>query len=399
MRRSVIRETRRPMAAASVVSVAATILLGPMPTSAQAAALEQTVPATIRLLYQEGRYGEIGFAWTDPSQSGEGLTVPPNGQGIPPGFYPGNTGDVFDPRWAISAAFKGDINDRLSYAVIFDQPYGARTDYGAGSFILPFYQGSNADLKTYQLTGALAYDVTPAIKLFGGLRAQRLDAKAAVPFVAGYSVDAGRDWGYGYLLGAAYERPEIALRIALTYYSKIAHDLDTDETITAASGARVTTPTSTDVDTPQSVSLDFQTGIDPKTLVFGSIRWVDWSQFSIDPPVYERAITGLIGTPRPLVDYADDSWTYTLGLGRQLTDALAGSLSISWEPSVGGIMTTLGPYDGRTTGTAALTYEVGRVDITGGVTYGVLGDTRNLLGTDFNDGSVWGVGLRVGYSF
>ena len=63
-------------------------------------------------------------------------------------------------------------------------------------------------------------------------------------------------------------------------------------------------------------------------------------------------------------------------------------------------MTSLGPYDGRTTGTAALTYEVERqFDITGGLTYGVLGDTENLLQTDFNDGSVWGAGLRVGYTF
>ena len=42
-------------------------------------------------------------------------------------------------------------------------------------------------------------------------------------------------------------------------------------------------------------------------------------------------------------------------------------------------MTSLGPYDGRTTGTVALTYEVNGFDITGGLTYGVLGDTENLL--------------------
>ena len=37
--------------------------------------------------------------------------------------------------------------------------------------------------------------------------------------------------------------------------------------------------------------------------------------------------------------------------------------------------------------------------VTGGVTYGKLGDTTNLLATDFNDGYVWGAGLRVGYTF
>ena len=214
-----------------------------------------------------------------------------------------------------------------------------------------------AEVNTYQISAVLAYDVNPNVKVYGGLRAQRLDAKAAVSFVDNYSVDADDKWGYGYLLGAAYERPEIALRVALTYHSKISYDLDTAE-FTTFTG---TVDTSTDVDTPQSVQLDFQTGVAPKTLVFGYIRWVDWSEFSVAPPLYEEAIEGLIGTPRPLIQYGDDWWTYNLGVGRQLTDALAGSVAITWEPSVGGEMTSLGPYDGRTTGTVALTYEVNQL--------------------------------------
>jgi long-subunit fatty acid transport protein len=188
--------------------------------------------------------------------------------------------------------------------------------------------------------------------------------------------------------------------VALTYYSKIGYDLDTTETIVPFG---TTTPlpqdTETDVDTPQSVQLDFQTGVAPGTLVFGYVRWVDWSEFSISPPVYGQATAALLGTPRPLVDYPDDWWTYNLGVGRQLTDALAGSLSLTWEPDVGEEMTSLGPYDGRTTATAALSYDYGKFNFTGGVTYGVLGDTFNLLQTDYNDGSVWGAGLRIGYTF
>ena len=49
--------------------------------------------------------------------------------------------------------------------------------------------------------------------------------------------------------------------------------------------------------------------------------------------------------------------------------------------------------------TAALSYDYGQWNFTGGLTYGVLGDTTNLLQTDYNDGSVWGAGLRVGYTF
>ncbi len=57
--------------------------------------------------------------------------------------------------------------------------------------------------------------------------------------------------------------------MALTYYSKIAHDLDTDETSPLRQRRLRPQNTTTDVDTPQSVQLDFQTGVAPKTLVFG----------------------------------------------------------------------------------------------------------------------------------
>ena len=258
----------RRLATASLVAIAAA-------GSAHAAALEQVVPATIRLLYQEGRHVEFGVGYSDPHQSGNGVTLPPNPALPTGGTLPGNTGDVFGGRWNFSGAYKADLNDRVSYAIIFDQPYVANTSYGGGSFPLPVYSGSSADLKTYQFTAAMAYDVNQNVKLFGGVRAQRVDAKAAISFVDNYTVDAGKDWGYGWLLGAAYEKPEIALRVSLTYYSKVAHSLDTTESTTTTGPVQ----TSTDIDTPQSATLDFQTGVAPKTLVFGSVRWVDWSEF------------------------------------------------------------------------------------------------------------------------
>ena len=60
----------RTLASSSLIALAAA-------GSARAAALEQVVPNTIRLLYQEGRYGEFGLSYTDPDQSGEGATLPP----------------------------------------------------------------------------------------------------------------------------------------------------------------------------------------------------------------------------------------------------------------------------------------------------------------------------------
>ena len=110
----------------------------------------------------------------------------------------------------------------------FDQPLAGDTSYGAGTFKFPVYQGTGAEVHTFEVTAALSYDVTPSVKIYGGLRAQRFDVTSRVSF-SNYDVDADPKWGYGYLFGAAYEKPEIALRVALTYYSAINYDLSTTE--------------------------------------------------------------------------------------------------------------------------------------------------------------------------
>jgi long-subunit fatty acid transport protein len=369
-------------------------------TAAFPAAIERAIPSTTRILFEEGRYVEFGVSYIDPDQSGDDATIPTALSGAPiPLSYEGNTGDLFDGHWNFGAAYKADINDRLSYALIFDQPYGADTSYG-GNIMTGIgaatgrnftYDGTEADLDTYHFSGILAYDVTDQWKVYGGLRAQRLSATAAIPFVSGYDIDADADWGYGWLAGAAYSRPEIALRVSLTYHSAIDHDLDTAEYTDVLRAQN----TNTDVTTPQAVTLEAQTGVAANTLVFGTIRWVDWSEFEIAPPEYV-AVTG----GRPLVDYSDDWWTYTLGAGYQFREDFAASLSVTYEPSVGGELTTLGPYDGRTTLNLGAAYDVNEhLNLSGGLTFGVLGDTYNVLDTDFNDGSVWGAGLRVGYTF
>lgn len=381
-------------ARACALAARATVMLSPaipflsvvQAEHAHAAAIERTVPSTSRILFEPGQYGEFGATWIDPHQSGVGVDLPPRGA---PVTLPGRTGDMFDPQWSFHGALKSDIGQGVSGAIILDQPYGAATTYpGGASPVAAFYGGTLARLDTWEASGIIAYDLTPSLKLYGGLRAQWLDARAEIPFIAGYEVTGRGDWGVGYLAGIAYERPAIALRAALTYYSPIRHRLETGES--AAVGAASSTTT---IDTPKSVSLDVQSGIAPRTLAFGSVRWVQWSDFDIAPPLYES----LVG--EPLVDYADDWWTWMAGLAHQLTDRLAGSLSLTYEPSVGGRLTTLGPHDGRTTATAALSYDFGAADLTGGVTWGKLGDTTNALGTQFDDGSILGLGLRLGFQF
>jgi long-chain fatty acid transport protein len=340
------------------------ILVASCGGTAWAAGIERTADSS-RILFEEGRYAEFSLGYLAPD-----LEDPTSG----------SDSSLFNSRIGFGAAYKADINDQLSYSIIFSTPWGVDTEYPNGGF----YEGVQATLDSYSLTGILAYDVTPEIKLYGGLRGQSLEAQADIPIVADYAVETDRDFGFGYLVGAAYQRPEIGLRVSLTYYSKIDHTLDaTESSLLAPTGVS----SEIDVSTPQALHLEAQTGIMEDTLLFGSIRWVDWSEFIIEPPNYP------LGT---LVDYEEDWITYMIGVGRKFNDTWSGSLQYAWEPASDTVLTTLGPVDGRKTLTAGLVYSQDNWKITGGLSYSKLGDATNFVGTEFEDGTAFAAGLRFG---
>ncbi|MBM9595534.1 OmpP1/FadL family transporter [Roseitranquillus sediminis] len=348
---------------------------------------------SIAIIFEEGNRAELAFGTVSPDLSGVQVINLP---GSPAGSSSGNMVDDFRQ---LSAAYKHDFGNGLSGALIFDQPFGADVDYPGGTY---FAAGSTAELNTNSLTAVLRYKMPSNFSLHGGLRYQTLEATAIVPFVTSplgplagtpYEADGEADAGVGYLIGAAYEIPAIAARIALTYNSRIEHNLDTVEDSVLGLGRE----SNTEIETPQSVNLEFQTGVAPDTLLFGGVRWVDWDEFDISPADY------LSLADQALVSFEEDTWTYTLGVGRQFTEQFSGALSVSYEPQVGGFAANLGPSDGRTSVTLGGTYRIENVSITGGVSYAWLGDAETQLSGaqagDFTDNEAIGVGIEIGYNF
>lgn len=204
-----------------------------------------------------------------------------------------------------------------------------------------------------------------------------------MPAAKGYTLETERSLDLGYVAGAAYEIPNIALRLALTYNSEIKHALASAEYGTIEDEFEVTTP--------QSINLDFQSGVAQDTLVFGSIRWVDWSEFDITPPNYPAGA---------LVDYDDDVMTYTLGIGRRFSDTLSGSFSISYEETTGDPTPNLGPTDGY------LSYQIGlerklseTTTLSAGIRYVDIGDAVTKKGISFEDNSAIAGGVSIIHNF
>ncbi|WP_406870237.1 outer membrane protein transport protein [Thioclava sp. 'Guangxiensis'] len=359
-----------------------------------AGGIERTAFST-GLLFEQGRVVQFELGGFRPDVSGR----------LSPAFGPlagTGSGDMTTDfgLWTLGA--KLPLGDRTDLMISFDHPYGADVSYprtGSG-YIL---EGSTATLDSSALTGVLRYRLTPAISTLAGIRVEQMTgiaslnlAPPSLPGVTlGYDVDASRETDMGYILGVAWEKPEIGARVALTYLSSITHDFDGRETYSTPYGSQTAT-TSWTSEIPQSVLLEAQTGIAPDTLLFGTIRWTDWSAFSVAPGLYRATAFSSDGSN--LVDPIEDTVTYSLGLGHRFTESWSGAVIATYEPSSGNIVGNLGPTDGYRSLTLAATWTHEAVSSSFALRYVEIGgaDTR-IAG--FDDNSGWGAGMRISYRF
>ena len=392
--------------------VALSTLFGSVSSLALAGGLDRT-GQPIDILFEDGNYAELSFARTMPEISGEGLGIAPI-PGIFPGFPPG-TGydDVGLPFNSFSASVKFDITEELSAALRFSQPFGSDIEYD-GDPLRTELGGTSAFADSDMITALLRYKFTDNWSVHGGLRIDRASGEIdlgglAYGAVNGYNVELEERTDVGWVAGVAYEVPEIALRVALTYNSAITHDFDTTESgpLVDPDGPGPLPPlplldgtSTTEVELPRSVNIDFQTGIAADTLIFGSFRWAEWSEFRIDPENFE-AVTG-----GGLVDL-QDSRTWTIGVGRRFTDRFAGQASVSYEATDSDdLVSPLDPTNGFFAVGLGGAYDVSEnVVLSAGARYTWFGNSRPETGTPdvaraaFEDNTALTVGVNVGFRF
>jgi len=356
---------------------------------------------TVDIIFRDGNFAELSVAGTWPDVTGNDIAQGP--PGFPPGFDTGMSYDnVADSFASFGFGIKYDLTERFSLSLIGQEDFGSDIEYG-GDPASSLLGGTVAKADTYALALVGRYRINENFAVHGGVRGDRADGRIRLSGLAygglnGYGVDLDDDLAFGWLVGASYEIPDIALRVAVTYNSRIRHDFGTTETL---GGASLGPSGDTDVDTPQSVNLDFQTGIAEGTLLFGSIRWAEWSEFEIQP---ER-FAGLTPPGTQLVSL-DDSITYELGLARRITDRFGASLAVLYDDVSGDdLVSPLAPTKGFTGVSLGGRYTVDRFEISGGVTYRWLGDANPETGTpdtaraSFEDNTAVTAGLCVGMSF
>jgi len=379
------------IAAASAALLASTAL-------AQAGGIERNA-FTTAILFEQGTYVELGYSLVNPDVTG--VQVADAG----PTFAGAQSGGVAPSYGFTTLSYANQFNDRLTFSLVIDEPVGADVAYADGTDYV--FQGSEAELRSQQITAAARYAFTDRISAFAGLRAVRVQGDAYVTTPAfSYILDgAESDTGYGYMLGAAYEIPDIALRVALTYFSEVDLDFTSREFLAGPGVDRATlaglaVPSNFGITLPESLLLEAQTGVAEGTLVFGSIRWVDWSEFTITPNFYPP------GPPDPgdLAFYGGDTITYTFGGARVLNETWTVLASVLYEEGNGGFVGNLGPTDGRTALSVGARYTDGPYVVSGGLQYSWIGDAQTRFGgpdavSSFTDNDALSATLRVGYRF
>ena len=249
------KTTQTSLRALAARGALALVISGAATVTAHSGGLDRA-DLDVGVIFKEGSYAEISGASVSPSVSGVDI----DGD---------STGNMAKNYTTFSGALRYEINEKLSVSAIVDEPYGVEVDYPDGSN----FTGTMGDVASTGIAAIARYKINDSVSVHGGLRYTSLDTSAhfegdAYGLLNGYTY-AGDGAGTAFLAGGAYEMPEIALRIGLTYQTGADIDLDTTE-----SGPLGPGNSTTKAEMPPRILLNFQTGIAEDTLLFGSVQHV-----------------------------------------------------------------------------------------------------------------------------
>lgn len=349
-------------------------------------------PANI--LFETGNVVEFSLGYANPSIDGTDFAT---------GAKIGNVADSF---WVWGGGIKYDINEQWSVALTVDQPYGTEVNY-PGDPQFTSLGGTTAIADSYAITAWARYRFNDNWSVHGGLKYQEISADIGLGGGAygplnGYNASFAAGGEFGYVVGAAYEIPDIALRVSLTYHSEITHDLKTVETGVPLLG---TVKSKTEIVAPEAINLDFQTGIAEDTLLFGSVRYAKYSDTIISPVGFDTVVGP--GSDNDSLTDIDNLTDIRIGIGRRFNEQWSGSIALGHQSKgEDKLVSPLAPVNGAKYVVLGAKYDVNeRFAISGGVRYTRFGEAFPETGTpdtaraEFKDNSALSLGVKLTYRF
>ncbi|MDC5053610.1 transporter [Acinetobacter baumannii] len=393
-----------------------------------ASALEQSGQSILPFL-ENGNYAEANLFAVDASVSG----IVNDRADLVRDHQSRDTGDIAESTQFYTAAIKLQLTDRLGFGVLYDQPFSADIKYPARSNNSYFdndisHEGTSVKADTQNLSLLFGYSPYQHFQIYGGPVYQTVKANVALRGNAytqafnGYNAKFKQQGEVGWLLGGSYQLPDIALKAAITYRSKIKYQFQVEEDI-FGEPLKLVENEKTQLETPASLNIDFQTGISEKSLVYINLRWVNWKEFETRPPQYgalseilmKELTNGEYIQGFKLDSYQNDQYSATLGIAHQFTEKWSTSTDVSWDSGTGNPASTMGPIKGSwSLGLGVQFNPAKNYFITGSLKYFWLGDTKTEDGTyylpiegikpyaeqaNFKNNHAIAYGLKFGYWF
>ena len=310
-----------------------------------------------------------------------------------------NDGVYTNDYWVPSVAAKIGVSENFACALTYTQPFGADASYGNGVRLAQILAGNNPysdkgfETNEYGATCDVKFDSGAGkIHLLGGIFLQDFSYDAVVqppgsaPLAKFHLED---DAAFGYRIGAAYEITEYALRVSLMYRSKVKHEADEGSFDFVGGPSLPATGYGT---LPQSLKLSAQSGVAPGWLVYGSVKWTDWSV--LDALNYN--ITSL-GANQDVYNWKD-GWTIQAGVAHVFNEKLTGTVNLTWDS---GVSTGADIHGDTITLGAGILAKVGPGDLRfgGGISHMASGSQSTLKGATFDatGGGGWAYGVTGSY--
>ena len=236
------------------------------------------------------------------------------------------------------------------------------------------------------------YGIGSYYDVLAGITMNSLGATEVSTVLGTYNVDAKTSTGY--MLGAAYSVPVIALRVEAIYQPKSKISTNTSFTETAVPTGNPAAPTFADgvaaaalgagyaaqgvnsvqneasftstLSRPETITLNFQSGVAEDTLVFGSVHQAKWSESQIH--------VDAVSLVSDIKTTFTDSTAYTIGVGRKLNDSFSVSASFKSEEGSGSTSTSLFTVSNGSTGVSlGGSYTYDNLEVRAGYNYTRLG--------------------------
>lgn len=383
--------------------------------SGYSAAFEQS-NQSIQSFFEKNHYAEISLAWVRPDISGQ---VQHTEQLQQLGITDFSTGQLASTQFISNVALKLQLHPQLSWGLIYDQPYHVDVAYSynpvfAGEALS--VEAATIQFDSHNLTSLIGFQPDNHWNFYTGLSYQSLEGSLYLSgqtfyIFNGYRATFEQDPAWGWLAGFSYQLPEYFFRTALTYRSAIAHHHKTAESIVVG-----TNPSPyTQIQTPQSIHLDFQTGLPYQNAFYGTLRWLNWQNFVIQPPKFGAVIDyAALEFPElesfRMIDYREDQWSAKIGFAHQWPSFGINSIELLWDSGTGNPASTLNPSDGYWGIGLGHLYKIQDTwDIATGFYYlkfqkPEVSTSESLMPqiaglSAVSDNSAWIMGLKLGYHF